>query len=172
MHTFLGVIIFVPNKKVPMELPQCGICYIVPEQGYTMRIYSSFIIAILWTVFAAGLSSAQMMDESCHDNEGMSGVMAKPVCCCSQSMTGLSAESDDSLIGPGCCLPQTCTVPLVSTEIVLRPLPSPDNFSGVEQKLLVFQAASLLVVDKGYLELPPPRPPPAPIYIQNSSFLI
>jgi len=126
----------------------------------------------LLIVFAAGTGSAQMAEESCHENSGASGPHKMVACCCTQSMVDDNAERDhDSLVGASCCLPQTCTIPLVSHEISLCSVQIPNAFDEIESELMVFQPVPLLLVEERF-QLPPPRPPPAPIFIQHCSFLI
>lgn len=164
----------VVNKKQEQD---CHIVVCVVQfsaQGETMRIFFSFIIAVLLTVFAEGVSYARMTGEPCHEQEqALVEDVEKCVCCslASMYMPGHGA-SVDRIAGAGCCPSQTCKKSVFLKDVACSVSASPTVSGGKMLTQFPVQQIPLRthrVVSNG---LPPPRWPSAPVYIQNCSYLI
>lgn len=138
-----------------------------------MRIFISFTIAFLFTILAAGRSSAQMMDHSCHEAKKASGAMKMAKCNCSQVSQFLGADSGSgTLTKADCCLPEACRDSLVPKKVVLGSTVTLVGFSGMVRKLSFFQPMPLAISGSYHTGLPPPLLHSTPAYIQHCSFLI
>ncbi len=137
-----------------------------------MRILFSLIIVGLLTFLAAGVSSAQKMGETCHDQKPAVEDVKKSVCCCSGTMQHSNTASWENIAAEsGCCVSKTCRSSLVPKDIAFITIVSAPVFSGL-LSTLQFQPVSPGPPGTYVSGLSPPRAPPAPVYIRNCSFLI
>jgi hypothetical protein len=138
-----------------------------------MRLLFSLIIVGLLTFLAAGVSSAQKMGEPCHDKTLAVENVKKSVCCCSHSMQNSNTATwEDISRESGCSVSKTCRSSLVPEDAVFFTIVSPPFFSGLLLSTLQFQPVTPGARGLYITGLPPPRSPPAPVYIRNCSFLI
>ena len=138
-----------------------------------MRILFSFIIAFLFTILAADISSAQMSEHSCHKDKHMGGAMDMANCSCSHETRVLHGASDPDVFASAdhCPLP-ACRSLLVVKEFALGSALSPESYSGMVQNPSFCHPMPLAILGANRTGLPPPRLASVPVYLRHCSFLI
>ena len=150
-------------------LPQCGIWFIVLSnlRGKLMRFFLSFIIALLLTLFVAGMSTGQRMDNCTHKD------MQITHCTCAKHLAVVSAGAvHDSSVGQECCLSGECGDLPVAKDIALAPTSSPLEFSGTIDKMSFTPLAQRRITEFHRTDIFLPHLPATPIYNLHCSFLI
>ncbi len=156
-----------------MLLLQCGICYIIPEQGETMRIYFYFFIALLFNILAVGMSSAQTLDHACHEETKAREAVSMVKCNCPEATPSWNYNfGSDRLVGEDCCASETCRLLSIPQDVVPVSCGSSIVFSGMVQEPSFFQPMPLAFSGSCRTTLPPLLLPSTPAYIENCVFLI
>ncbi|MCP4338291.1 MAG: hypothetical protein GY799_05250 [Desulfobulbaceae bacterium] len=138
-----------------------------------MRILFSFIIAFLFTILAADISSAQMIEHSCHKDKHMGGAMDMANCSCSQEVRELqSASGPDIFAGAVHCKLHACRSSLVIKEFAFGSALSPEGYSGMVQNPSSCYPMPLAILGANRTGLPPPQLTSVPVYLRHCSFLI
>jgi hypothetical protein len=138
-----------------------------------MRILFSFTIAFLFTILAACVSSAQMIDHSCHKDKQARGAMNMAQCSCSHIKPIVHADLGiGAPEGADCCLSDACSGSFNFKAVAFKSTVSSSGFSGIVQDPFFFQPIPLAMLGAHRTGLPPPRLRSTPAYIQNCSFLI
>jgi hypothetical protein len=138
-----------------------------------MRTLFSFIIAFLFTILAADMSSAQMMEHFCQEDKHMGGAKAMTNCSCTHATRVLRTALDsDACAGVDHCRLPACRGPLSVKDVSLGSAVSPEGFSGMVQNTSFYQPLSLAILGANRIGLPPPRLSVPPAYLRNCSFLI
>lgn len=136
-------------------------------------LYSIITISTLVILFF-GISSAEMSGDTCQGQKPAEKTMKFENCCCSlgQELSAAHGDSYDRVSGTGCCPPESCTKTFVPERIALLTVSSVDyTFSGGKTEA-IFQPETPLYSALDRLELPPPRAPASPIYLQYCSLII
>lgn len=153
-------------------MPHCGNCYIIPAQGETMRILFSFIIAFLFMFLAADISSAQMIEHSCHE-EQMSGTMDMEKCrCLHTNRLWSTGAGSDQLEEQACCQPETCKGSLIPKDVALSSTVTSELYFGMVQNPFLSQSTSPIRRGLHHSGLSPPHFFSPPVYIRHCSLLI
>jgi hypothetical protein len=142
-----------------------------------MRILFSFITAFLFTILAADISSAQMMEHSCqkdkHIDMHMGGAMDMAKCSCSHETRVLhGASGPDVFAGADVCPLPACRSSLVIKEFALGSALSPESYSGMVQNPSFCHPMPLAILGAYRTGLPPPPLASVPVYLRHCSFLI
>ena len=123
-----------------------------------MRILFSFIIAFLFTILAADISSAQMIEHSCDKDKHMGGAMDMANCSCSHEARDLYGASEpDVFVGADHCPLPACRSSLVIKEFALGSVLSPEGYSGMVQNPSFCHPMPLAILGANRTGLAPPR---------------
>jgi hypothetical protein len=139
-----------------------------------MRIFYATIIAFLFGLLAAGLSSANMTDRSCCTDGLAGGTMNMLTCHCTHVMPD-EVHADSGRTIPAetdCCAPATCRGSLIPPKVAFCSPASPVVSFVMVQTVAFFQPMPPALLGAHRTGLPPPRLLFPPVYIKNCSFLI